>query len=461
MKLIVLAGEGGIRLFPLARANHPKEFLKIFDDTSLFVQSIMRYAPVATAEDVVVVTGQKYQYHVKSELESCGMGKAHVVLETEFKGTAPAIALGLNYCKNQLGAANDEIIFITVSDHIINPTNVFLRNMRSGLPLCGKGKIVHFGVKPDKPETSYAYIKTGDKIEDGYAVEKFIEKPDYDKAAEFYSSGDYYWNAGIQAAQLDTFLAAFEKTVPDIASLISKPLEKAQAEFVKLGACSVNKAVWEKAENMAVIPLNCFWNDIGSWDDIYDILIKDEDGNAEMGNVLAVDCKDSMFIGKKRFITSVGMSDTLVVETGDVILVAKRGEADKVKELAKILEEKGCEESKHTNTVYRHWGNFTVLDAGKNFRVKNVVMLPGSSMPMQMHCHRSEHWVIVEGSAKVIIDGDEHMVHKNQSIFVPIGTKHKIINAGMLPLEMVEVQNGDYLGEDDVTIFADEEQGDD
>ena len=456
MKLIVLAGEGGIRLFPLARANHPKEFLKVFDDTSLFVQSIMRYAPIAAAEDIVVVTGQKYQYHVKSELESCGMAKAHIVLEPEFKGTAPAIALGLNYCKNELGAADDEIVFITVSDHLINPTTVFLRNMRSGLPLCGKGKIVHFGVKPDKPATAYAYIKSGEKIEDGYVVEKFIEKPDYEKASEFCSSGDFYWNAGIQAAQLDTFLTAFEKAVPDIAAIVKEPLEQAKEDFAKMPSVSVNRAVWEKTENMAVIPLHCFWNDIGSWDDIYDVLIKDENGNAEMGNVLAVDCKNSMFIGKERFITSIGLSDILVVETGDVILVAKQGESDRVRELVKVLEEKGCKESKHTNTVYRHWGNFTILDEGKNFKVKNVVMLPGSCMPMQMHCHRSEHWVIVEGSAKVIIDGNEHLVHKNQSIFVPIGTKHKIINAGMLPLEMIEVQNGDYLGEDDLTIFADE-----
>lgn len=459
MKLIVLAGDGGTRLFPLARGNHPKEFLKVFDDTSLFVQSIMRYAPIAAAEDVVVVTGRKYEYHVKSELESCGMGKAHVVLEPEFMGTAPAIALGLNYCKNKLGAFDDEIIFITVSDHLINPTNVFLRNMKNALPLCGKGKIVHFGIKPDKPATAYGYIKTGDKMEDGYVVESFTEKPDQAKAVEFYSSGEYYWNAGIQAAQMDTFLTTFYKTAPEIATVAKGSFEEAQAGFAKISAISVDKAVWEKADNMAVVPMNCFWNDIGSWDDIYDVLIKDTDGNAEMGDVLAIGCKDSMFIGQKRIITSVGMTDTLVVETGDVIMVAKRGEADKVRELVGALERNGREESKHTSTVYRHWGNSTVLDKGKNFQVKNVVMLPGSSMPMQMHCHRSEHWIVVEGSAKVMIDGKESFAHKNQSIFVPIGAKHKITNAGMLPLEMIEVQNGDYLGDDDVTIFADDKQG--
>ena len=450
MKVIILAGEGGTRLFPLSRADYPKYFLKVFDNTSLLMQSIMRFAPIAKAEDIIIVTGEKYQYHVRNELNSSCMADAHVILEPEFKNTVSAISLAVNYCKNELKCDDDETIFVSSSDHLISPVNVFLRNMRQGLSLTNKGKIVVFGVRPTEAATEYGYMKMGEKLDEGYIVDEFVEKPELAKAEEYVKDGKYYWNAGICVFQMNTYFQELEKNVPEIAAITKLSFAQMLEKFCDVQSISIDYGILEKSQCLAMVLLNCFWNDIGSWDDMYEVMDKDEDNNAKQGDVVAVNCNNSLFIGKKRLLAGVGLSDILAVETDDVILVAKRGQSDMVRDLVDELKKQKRQEADRTSTVFRPWGCYTVIDEGKNYKIRRVILEPGASLKMQMHYHRSEHWVVTEGSGKVVIDGQEQIVYKNQSVFVPIGAKHKLSNPGHVPLEIVEVQNGEYIGEDDI-----------
>ncbi len=457
MKVIILAGGGGTRLFPLSRTQYPKQFLKIFDNTSLLVQSALRFSQIVKPEDIIVVTGSRYEFHVRNELNSCGMGKAHVLLEPEGRNTAPAIALAVAYCRDELGSPADEIFFVSTSDHLISPVNVFLRNVRQGMNLTGKGKVVVFGVKPERPETGFGYIKTGENIyNSGYTVESFKEKPDAATAENYLAAGDYYWNSGMFIFQMDVFLRELAEHAPKLSDITKESFLDMLRRFKETPNISIDCAIAEQSRNMAMVVLNCFWNDIGSWDTIYDAMDKDEYNNAQQGDVVTIDCKDSLFLGKKRLIAGVGLNDILVVETDDVILVAQKGESQKVKDLVEKLREDGREEADGASTVYRPWGCYTVVEEGPTFKIKTIVVDPGASLSMQMHYHRSEHWVVTEGTANVNINGAEQILYKNQSIFVPMGARHRLSNPGMVPLEIVEVQNGEYLGEDDIVRFEDD-----
>lgn len=455
MKIVILAGGGGTRLFPLSRQGYPKQFLKIGNEQSLLAQTVQRFLPVADVKDLIIVTNKEYLHHVQAELKACGAEGAHILLEPVARNTAPAIALAARYCMEQLNVSSDEVIFVTPADHIIRPVAAFCKAVCLAVEMASQGKIVTFGIKPNKPETGYGYIQAGESYGNGFVVNSFREKPDDEAARQYVMSGNYYWNSGMFGLTISCLQAELTAFAPEIAALVAKPWTEVVEKFGDMPSISIDYAVAEKSQNVVMLPLTTYWNDIGSWDAIYDVLDKDENGNALEGDCLLVNSTNSLVLGHSRLIAGIGLEDLLVVETDDVILVAKKGESQKVKDLVAELKLRGRSEADVPTTVHRPWGSYTVLGDGPGYKMKKIVVTPGERLSLQMHYHRSEHWIVTAGSAKVTIGEQVQMVHENESVFIPMSTKHRLENPGKIPLEIIEVQNGKYLEEDDIVRFDD------
>lgn len=452
MKIIILAGGGGTRLFPLSRDCYPKQFLHVIEDKSLLAQTIERFLGLVEAKDIIIVTNERYIFHVQAELKTINAQEAHIITEPMGKNTAPAIALAQSYCQDILQCDDDEILFVSPSDHLIKPIDAFkdlIRNIQD----VAKDNIVTLGIKPTKPEIGYGYIEAEKTNNLAKKVISFKEKPDLVTAKEYIASGNYYWNGGMFMFSIATMQAELIKYMPAIIDITQNGYQYTVDNFVNMPDISIDYAVAEKSQKMMMIPMeNIYWNDIGSFDAIAEVL-SDKDKNVLKGDILAENCIDTMIIGHNRLIAGIDLENLMIIDTPDALLVAKKGESQKVKNIVNKLKQNKRKEAKENVTMYRSWGKYTLLTESEGYRVRKIEMDPGASLTMQMHYHRSEHWTVISGTGKTIINDRESIFTENQSTYIPKGVKHKLSNPGKIPLIIIEVQSGKYINEDDIVVF--------
>ena len=472
MKMVILAGGSGTRLFPMSRKKYPKQFLKIDDEKSLFQRTIERCLMVTGLEDIIIITNTDYRFLVRTQLlellhepnnQHC---QPNLILEPVGKNTAPAIALASKFALEELKASDGEVLLVSPSDHIIYPSERFAEYVKKAGELAKEGYIVTFGVRPTRPETGYGYIEADNNINDSsnaYKVRRFHEKPDIKTAERYLARGNYYWNSGVFAFTIKTIFEELERYAPEIYNkLENRTFGEVLEDFENMPDISIDYAVMEKTDRAVVIPLDITWSDVGSWDTFYEIMEKDGNGNIKIGSIVDINTRNSLILSTKRLVSTIGVENLVVIETDDVLLIARRGEGQKVKDIVEKL--KKSKEFKHLTefhtTVYRPWGSYTELEKGNRYKIKRITVNPGEALSLQLHYHRSEHWIVVKGTAKVILEDEEggikeFFVHENESIYVPKTRKHRLINPGKVPLEIIEVQVGEYVEEDDIVRFDD------
>ena len=474
MKAIVLAGGSGTRLWPVSRYGLPKQFIKLNGGESLLCQTVERLAAVVPLKDIFVITNDDYRFHVQEDLKAVSPDmENNVILEPVGRNTAPAIALVIKYCVEKLKCARDEVIFICPSDHIIEPVEKFARYAKQAEIAAKTGHIVTFGIKPSRPETGYGYIKAGTKAASCrlpvagkksahgngcgsvYNVAKFTEKPDRATAEKYLKDGNYFWNSGMFAFTIGSMQAEFKAHAPEISSKIGATLARMTADFKNMPAISIDYAVMEKSRKVVVLPIDILWSDVGSWDSLPEVIKPDSEGNVKVGDILALDTQKTIMMGEKRLISTIGIKDLIIIDTADALLIVRRGQAQRVKEVVDMLKERKRKEVDEHTTTYRPWGSYTVLEEGPRYKIKRIMVKPNQKLSHQLHYHRSEHWIIVKGTAKVTIGSKSSIVHENESTYVPKSMGHRLENPGKVPLEMIEVQNGEYVGEDDIVRFND------
>lgn len=434
---LILAGGSGTRLWPLSRSQYPKQFLRIAGEESFLQKTVRRNMRFINPENLYIMTNEAYYHDVSRQISEIYPDlKQNILLEPNCKNTAPAIAFALETLK-----PNDEDIFlITPSDHMISPEKKYVAYLKQAEKLAKQGYLVTFGIHPTRPETGYGYIKAY-----GQDVEKFVEKPTLKTATEYLEEGDYYWNSGMFAFSAATFRQEAEKHCKE---LIDKP-------FSEMPEISIDYALMEKSDRVAMLPLELSWSDIGSWDNVYEMLEKDAQNNVTQGDVYPTDTYGSLIYAESRMVSTIGVEDLLVIETEDVVLIANKDESQRVKDMVCELKELGKKEVHSHTTTNRPWGSYTVLMDSERHKIKRIYVKPKQKLSLQMHYHRSEHWVVVCGTAKVTIGDEEKIVHEGESIFVPKSSIHRVENPGKVALEIIEVQVGEYLEEDDIVRLED------
>ena len=457
---VILAGGSGSRLWPLSRQHLPKQFLSLEGDASLLQTTINRLSSVIEAKNVLIVTQEA---HAKGEAYHALL-PYQTLFEPVARNTAPAIALAAAYLMRE-GA--DPIMVVLPADHIIKDEARFHTHLQVAIEATESGKLITFGIRPAHPDTGFGYIKAHAGETPGvYTVERFTEKPDQNTAERFLKEGGYYWNSGMFVWRASAILAEIRQHLPAVYRVIQNIIAESRTggtfqqavekHFSGMPSISIDYGVLEKSSRVSLIPCDIGWNDVGSWQAVHEIGTKDKDGNVIQGNVIALDCKNSLIRAEKRLVAAIGMEDICVVETADAILISKSDQTQRVREVVDILQHRGASEHVFHVKVNRPWGNYTVLEEARDsFKIKRIEVAPGAQLSLQSHTQRSEHWVVVSGTATVT-NGDEVItVQKNQSTYIPIGAKHRLENRTNEPLHIVEVQVGDYLGEDDIQRYED------
>jgi mannose-1-phosphate guanylyltransferase / mannose-6-phosphate isomerase len=473
---VVMAGGSGTRLWPLSRAQHPKQFLVLQGNRSLFQQAAQRLATLASHDIEVaapcIVGNEEHRFLVLDQLRELALPAATVLLEPMGRNTAPAMTLAALHAQTR-GA--DPVLVVSPADQTVTDDDAFTSALQRAVRVAAGGAIVILGVAPDRAETGFGYIRTGAGAgaDDASIVAQFVEKPDLATAQRYVDAGDYFWNSGMFVVRASVWLAALERFRPDIAEASRQAwaAKAVDASFVRPGreafaaipAESVDYAVMEPCStdthsdrfDLRMVPLAAGWSDLGAWEAVWQVSAKDAEGNASAGDALFSDSRNTLVHATSRLVGVVGLDDVIVVETPDAVLVTHRSCSQDVKAIVGALHAAGRSEQTLHRQVHRPWGWYDCLDSGPRFQVKRIMVKPGAALSLQMHHHRAEHWIVVSGTAEVTNGEQVMMLTENQSTYIPLGTKHRLANRGKLPLEIIEVQSGSYLGEDDIVRFED------
>ena len=461
---IILSGGSGTRLWPLSRAAYPKQFLGVTAETSLFNMTLERLAEFGDfLERPIVICNENHRFIVAEQCRNANLQPFEIVLEPEGRNTAPAIAVAALVAKN---IDPDPLLLILPADHALENLKAFREAVEIGSRLASEGLLVTFGVKPTSPETGYGYIECGATEQaDWHTIRSFAEKPDLNTAKSYLANGNYYWNSGMFLFKATSILSELDSHHPALTRDARHSIECAQRDldFFRLGReqfmglphISIDYAVMEHTTHGAVVPLNAGWSDVGAWNAVWQIADKDQSENATRGDVLMESTHCSYVHATSRLVATLGVEDLIVVETSDAVLVASKSHVQDVKLVVERLKELGRDEANIHREVFRPWGTYDSVDKGDRYQVKRITVTPGHRLSVQLHHHRAEHWIVVSGTAKVKVGEEDILLTENQSVYIPVGVKHSLENPGRIPLEIIEVQSGSYLGEDDILRFED------
>ena len=461
---VILSGGSGSRLWPLSRAMRPKQFLGVTDEKTLFQLTLQRLQGLPGLQPPVIVSNQEHRFLVAEQCREAGMAPDAIILEPFGRNTAPAIAVAALHA---MQSDQDPVLLVLPSDHIFAKPEAFRESAVLAAQAAQQGQLVTFGIVPTHPETGYGYIRAGDKtgINGIHSVAQFVEKPNLATAERYVSSGDYFWNSGMFMFRASVYLHELKQHHPDMLRQCEQAYQRARVDldFVRLDEAamtdcpsdSVDYAVMEKTSQAAMVSLDAGWNDVGAWSSVWQVLPKDGHGNAIRGDVITESATDCYVHADHRLVTLLGVKDLVVIETADAILVADKDAAQDVKKIVNRLSEAKRPETDLHREVYRPWGSYDSLGHGPRYQVKSIRVKPGAKLSLQYHHHRAEHWVVVSGTAKVLIGEKSQLVRENESVFIPQGEKHMLENPGKTWLELIEVQSGSYLGEDDIVRLED------
>jgi len=466
---VILSGGAGTRLWPLSRELYPKQLLALTGDRTMLQQTALRLEGLSAAAPVVVCN-ESHRFLVAEQLRQIKAEPRALVLEPFGRNTAPAIALAahaaLKSAASDPGA--DPVLLVLPADHVIRDVPAFQKAVRAALPAAEQGKLVTFGIVPSSPETGYGYIQrsaAGDVIGGAHAIARFVEKPSAEKAAQFLKSGDYFWNSGMFMFRARRYLQELAKLAPEIAKVCETAAAAARSDldftrvdaslFETCPADSIDYAVMEKTADAMVVPLDAGWSDVGSWAALHEACEADGRGNVSRGDVIAEDSNGCYLYSESRLVAVVGLEDHVVIETKDAVLVAPKQRVQDVKKLVFRLKEQGRYEHSLHREVFRPWGSYDSIENGPRFQVKRLKVKPGATLSLQMHHHRAEHWIVVSGTARITRGDEVFLLEENQSTYIPVGVRHRIENPGKIPVHIIEVQSGSYLGEDDIVRFED------